>query len=68
MSKIFLVRCDVRRTPYMGDHQLIKDMRLVIADDIFQAREKYEKWWSDRTDEYSVYYSALGAEITETVE
>lgn len=68
MGKIFLVRCNVVRKPYMGDDRIIDDMRLVIADNADEAKDKYEKWWHDKTVEYSVYYTAFGANVIETIE
>lgn len=68
MSKIFIVRCNVIRKPYMGDNQIIDDVRLVIADNADEAKDKYEKWWHDKSEDYSVYYTAYGSSVTETIE
>lgn len=68
MGKPFLVRCNVIRKPYMGDDRYIDDVRLVIAENAEDAKQKYEDWWHGKTEEYSVYYSAFGATVTETIE
>lgn len=67
MNKIFLARCKVKCTPYMGKTRCIDDIRLVEAETIDDAREKYERWWSDRSEEYSVHYAAYGSDITEMI-
>ncbi len=68
MSKFFLVRCKVECTPYMGKSRIIDDIRLVKADTMDEAKEKYERWWADKTDEYSMYYTAYGSDVTEMIE
>ncbi len=67
MAKMFLVRGVVYHTPYMGDRRRIDDMRLVMAETAGEAEEKFERWWSDKTVEYSDYYYAVG-EALETIE
>lgn len=57
---LFLVEGTVYRTPYMGDEESFPHRTLVEADSAEEAEHKYEQWWRDKTDEYSVYYHAHG--------
>jgi hypothetical protein len=41
--------------------------RLVIAEDVAQAREKFENHFNAMTSEYSVYYSVYAVEVHETI-
>jgi hypothetical protein len=63
----FLVKGRVSKTYYMGEETSFDDTRLVIADTPKEAEAKFEKYWSDQTSEYSVYYHAFGHAL-ETIE
>lgn len=51
----------------MGDATYINDARLVKANNADEAYAKYTKYWEDKTSEYSVYYSAINIDVTETI-
>lgn len=57
----FLVRGTVYMTPYMGDQTSFEDIKLVKANSVEEAEQKYEDYWRNKTDEYSVYYHASGS-------
>jgi len=63
----FLVRGTVYKTPYIGEETSFEDIRLVKADSLEEAEQKYEDYWRSKTDEYSVYYYASGNAI-ETID
>ena len=65
--KTFLVKGIVYLTPYMGKERSFEDIRLVVAESATDAEEKFERWWENKTNEYSVYYHAHG-EALETIE
>jgi hypothetical protein len=62
----FLVKGIVYKTFYMGEETRFDDIRLVKANSIEEAEQKYEDYWRNKTDEYSVYYHASGY-ATETI-
>ena len=56
---LFLIEASVKETRYMAENsQRFEDIRIVEADTEGDAQELYEKYWSLRTEEYSVYYYA----------
>jgi hypothetical protein len=61
-----LVKGTVYVSPYMGDTYSTEDIRIVMANDDEDARLKYEDYWNDKTDEYSVYYR-VNCTVMETV-
>lgn len=63
----FLVKGEIRKRDYMGDATYINDTRLVKANNADEAYAKYTKYWEDKTSEYSVYYSAINIDVTETI-
>ncbi len=63
----YIVKGSVRVTPYMGDTYTIEDTRIVMANDTAEAYTKYQDYWNDKTDQYSVYYRANG-QVMETIE
>lgn len=63
----YIVKCSISVSPYMNDPYEIDDIRIVMAADEQEAREKYEKYWSDQTSEYSIYYNAFGCTVMETI-
>ncbi len=58
MEKLFIAKIAVTKSYYMGDDVTSDETRLVIADSEKEAEMKAEKYFEDKTDEYSVYYSA----------
>ena len=62
----FLVKGTVYRTHYMDDTTSFEDIRLVMADDMAEALQKFHDFWACKTDEYSVYYRADGT-VMETI-
>ena len=63
----YIVKGSVSVTPYMGDTYTVEDIRIVMANDTAEAYTKYQDYWDDKTDEYSVYYRANG-QVMETIE
>jgi hypothetical protein len=63
----YIVKGSVSVTPYMGDTYTVEDIRIVMANDTAEAYTKYQDYWNDKTDEYSVYYRANG-QVMETIE
>jgi hypothetical protein len=64
----FLVKATIHITEYMGKETKEQDIRLVKADIKNEALGKYEAYWSNKTDEYSVYYRVANVEVVETIE
>lgn len=62
----YIVKGHVQVTPYMGNPYVIEDIRIVMAVDEEDARLKYEDYWGDKTDEYSVYYR-VNCTVMETI-
>jgi hypothetical protein len=63
----FIVKGTVRVTPYMDDYPFaVEDIRIVMAVDADEARAKYQDYWDQKTEEYSIYYHADG-EVMETI-
>lgn len=64
----FLVKATIHITQYMGKETKEQDIRLVKANSADEARLKYETYWTNKTHEYSVYYSVWYVEVMETIE
>jgi hypothetical protein len=62
----YIVKGSVYVSPYMGDTYTVEDIRIVMAADEEDARLKYEDYWNDKTDEYSVYYR-VNCTVMETI-
>ena len=62
----YIVKGTVYVTPYMGNTHSTDDIRIVVAQNEEDARLKYEKYWNDKTVEYSIYYRT-DFEVTETL-
>lgn len=56
--KLFLVEGIVLRTYFDEDQERLEDTRLVMAEDEFTAKRKYEKWWEDQYEEEIVSFCA----------
>lgn len=66
--KYYLVRGTVTLTRYMSDHvETTEDIRLVRADSPGEAERKFDKYWTDQSDEYSHTYWTSG-DCLETIE
>jgi len=68
MGELYLVKGTIHRTYYQGKSDSFDDQRLVRAESVEAAEEKYTAWWSAQTDEYSVYYRVRSCEVLETLE
>ena len=64
---IYLVKGRVKKTEYEGEAEWFEDIRLVKANSIEEAEQKYEAYWEAQTVLYGHYYSAYGTAM-ETVE
>jgi hypothetical protein len=62
----YIVRGTVSVTVYEGDTYDVDDIRIVMAVDATEARDKYHDYWERKTVEYSTYYHADG-EVMETI-
>lgn len=56
MKDLFLVKGRIRYTPYMGDTTVFDDIRLVRAGSPSEAEEIYDKWWEEKSSDYSHSY------------
>ena len=63
---LFLVRGYVTTSYYMVDDKEDKtlEFRLVEAESEDEASTKFRKYFNDKTDEYSVYYSASVTQVS----
>jgi hypothetical protein len=68
MKTLFIATVVVYEEYYM-QYDTIKttETRLVEAESVKEAREKIEKHYDDKTDEYSVYYSVSIEDISEII-
>ncbi len=67
--KIFLVRGNVERSRYMHDRpEKFDDFRLVYALSDFEAIDKWQAYWEDKSSPYDVYYIARCFEAAEAIE
>lgn len=58
----------IKKKYYMDDDELTSnDIRIVMAENVDQAREKYYEFWEKQTDPYSVYYRVGSVRIEETL-
>lgn len=64
---LWFVEGTVCKSYYMGSEEDITYRGLIQADSYEQAVEKYREYWRSKTDEYSIYYSVVDYEITETI-
>jgi hypothetical protein len=64
----YVVKGVIRQLGYMQEEpKMIDDLRIVMADSVGKAREKYFDYWQGQTEEYSVYYSIHDFDIEETL-
>lgn len=64
---IYLFRCEIEVNEYMQDGRYIDDMRLVQADSMVEASDKYEKFWKDQSQDYVVSYDLGCQQISEMI-
>lgn len=65
---VFIAKAKIHKRRYMADsHTTIKDVRAVYAHSIGEAIDKYEKYWHDQCEEYSVSYTVASLDVTEPV-
>lgn len=64
---IYLVKGRVEKTEYEGEKEFFEEIRLVKANSMEEAEQKYEAYWEAQTVLYGHYYSAYGTAM-ETVE
>jgi len=56
--KLFLVDGVVLRTYFGEEQERLTDTRLVMAEDEFAAKRKYENWWDEQYEEEIVSFCA----------
>jgi hypothetical protein len=67
MMNIYLVKGRVKKTEYEGEAEWFEEIRLVKANSIEEAEQKYEAYWEAKDVDYGHYYSVWG-EVLEIVE
>jgi hypothetical protein len=68
MKTLFLAEVVVRKTYYLHDDTVEHTVtRIVEAESEDEARDKIRKHFDDKTDAYSVYYSAFVEDISELI-
>lgn len=66
--KPYLVKGIIKELGYMADSELTtKEYRIVMANNINEALEKYEKYWESKNVEYGVSYRIGQVYIEETI-
>ena len=63
----YLVKGRVDKTKYEGEKTSFEDIRLVKANSIEEAKQKYEAYWEAQTVKYDHYYQAW-CDVLETVD
>jgi hypothetical protein len=66
--KLFLVEGVVFRTYFDKAEERIDDTRLVMAEDGYTAKLKYENWWEDQSEDQAISYYAYGNQAKEVIE
>ncbi len=65
---IYLIRSEIEVNEYMSDNgSYIEDMRLVQADSMVEASDKYEKFWNDQSQDYVRTYNVGCQQISEMI-
>lgn len=66
--KPYLVKGIIKELGYMADSELTtKEYRIVMANNINEALEKYENYWESKNVEYGVSYRIGQVYIEETI-
>lgn len=69
MMKMFLVRATIKEYRYMRDTPgESEEFRIVMAEDEYDAREKYCNYWESKNSPYDVSYHVETIRVTETIE
>jgi hypothetical protein len=64
----YIAKGSIKVTYYMQDGELTRDdLRIVLANNLEEAKLKYYKYWESQTSEYSVYYRVGMLKIEETL-
>lgn len=66
--KYFLAKAEVRQYEYLGSRTTFEDTHLVIAENSDEAWAKYEAYWENKSERYSITYSVVSGYIEETIE
>lgn len=65
---LFLVKGTLRIRRYMADSDIVKNVsNLVEAFDSYDASDKFEKYYRDKTSEYDVSYYVGDVSVSETI-
>lgn len=63
----YIVRADIRHSSYMSEEDReFDDIRIVMAENEDEAREKYQKYWEDQNLEYCQHFY-VQSQVMETV-
>lgn len=65
--ELFLVSGTVRQYPYMGEVRVRSDQRLVWAESAAEAEEKFDKFWVDKSNSYSISYMTESVAANEAI-
>lgn len=65
---IFLVKGTVHKSYYMDDDKREEVTRLVQAETIDEATEKFERHFEDKNVDFAVYYRAYVDDISKMIE
>lgn len=67
--ELFLVKGIIESRRYMNDHdEREEDIRLVRAIDEEAAKDKYKKFWDDKSEAYFISYYAKVVSVTGVIE
>lgn len=64
---IYLIRAEIEEHPYMNDHKTYEDLRIVMAYNEAEAIEKYQTFWENKNEDYSVSYYAYVRRCDEAI-
>jgi hypothetical protein len=66
---MFLAKAKINKYEYMREDEFdtIDDMRIVMANTIDEASDKYHKFWADQDDQYGSNYTINQLDITATI-
>lgn len=64
---IWFIDAKIGKTEYMGEESIFPHRTVIIADSYEQAEEKYQAYWDNKTEEYSVYYRVQDYTLAEAI-
>ena len=67
MKDLFLVQGEIIITNYEGSDSTHKEFKLVEANSKEEAVVKFSKFFEDKTDQYSTYYTVRNCICDETI-